>query len=297
MKKTNKTENNSSIGVSMPAETKRATFRKVTKYASLLIGMVFLFLGAVLGCRLFVNAHFVAEYQKGVYHENAETAVQFLGTDNYVLYYNLGNAEYQKKSYKAAVKYYGQALECSIPEKKECAVRINYVLADTHTIDFAAIASEYASFEQKQEIDNEALTDKINEAITELKKDRTVLTSAGCANADDSNGHSKEAEALKADIDAKIKELQDMLDKLKEAEEQSNEGESEDDGGSSGEAQEQPDSEQPSDEREEEIQKQLEEQQSDSVQKKEEQQQIQGYFDYGVAGESGSESGFNGKSW
>ncbi|MBQ9233758.1 MAG: tetratricopeptide repeat protein, partial [Lachnospiraceae bacterium] len=113
---------------------------------------------------------------------------------SYIAHYNRGNIFYNQKNYDEAIKEYNKALDCHIPEKKECSVRINLALSI-----IGKIPSEYDS------------PDNIDSTLATLREAREVLLPDDCAN-DEGTGHSKEAEKLKKEIDDLIEELEEKKD-------------------------------------------------------------------------------------
>ena len=116
--------------------------------------------------------------------------------ENYVVPYNLGNAEYQKQNYDKAISYYVTALSKKLPEnEKECMIRVNLALSICHTIDFESLDLED--------------TDAVLEAITVLYEARYVLTEKGCASepVGSSDGHYENADKLRKDIDDMLQYL------------------------------------------------------------------------------------------
>lgn len=119
----------------------------------------------------------------------------------YVIKYNFGNLAYEKKDYEKAISEYKSALTLFPPKYKECKIRINLSLAILKTIKFG---------------------ETVDIELKILQEARNVLTENGCAHDKDSNGHSKEAERLKDDIDRRIKELRKQTDSDNEEEKEEN---------------------------------------------------------------------------
>lgn len=112
-------------------------------------------------------------------------------SESYVVYYNRGNIEFDNGNYDGAIQEYNLALEKNPPEKKECQIRINLAFAMLKKLNFGDRETE----------------EKRKKLIEELEKVKKVLTEEGCAHENDNNGHSKDAQELKNDIDDFIKEL------------------------------------------------------------------------------------------
>lgn len=138
------------------------------------------------------NEKFILNYKEEIYNENEVKKLFILNIlEPYIAHYNYGNLLYKQKDYNQAIKEYKKALQLNPPkEKKECAIRINLALAMLQQID-----EKDTSEENK------------NKTLTILKNAKEVLCEDDCAHVYDNNGHSKEAEQLKADIERKEKEL------------------------------------------------------------------------------------------
>ena len=271
--------------------------KKCIKSRSILIcmlaaGILLSAAAVLLSARLIINAYFVSEYYNGVYHHEIEHDAAYLTpADNYILYYNMGDASFKNSEFKEAVLEYTKALSYDIPTGKECSVRVNLAMAKTKVIDFDSINQGYQDFADGKETDTDALITKINDAINELETARKILTEKGCADENDANGHSKAAEALKSDIDTEIKKLKEMLEKLKP--QSGNSDRTENDQSSSQQDDSQND-DQVSDSHEKEIQQKMEEQQQEAQGERGETQRS--YED--ASGEyENSDNPFDGKTW
>lgn len=110
-----------------------------------------------------------------------------IASQMYIVHYNYGNTLYKQGNFDEAIKEYKKALKGNPPRNKECSIRINLALAMISKID---------ENDEKQDI------------IKDLKDARKVLCEKGCANENDSFGHSDTAEQLKSDIDKMLEELQ-----------------------------------------------------------------------------------------
>ena len=154
-------------------------------------------IGILILVRSVVNALFLYNYDRGSYQTIAEYTVDNIAVgENYVIPYNLGNAEYQRQNYEKAIPYYWEALSKKMPEtEEECKVRVNLALSMCHTIDFDSL--------------DVTDPDAVMEAISVLLEARYVLTEKGCASepVGSDDGHFRDADQLKHDID-------DMLNKL-----------------------------------------------------------------------------------
>lgn len=115
----------------------------------------------------------------------------------YIANYNYGNVLYNNGYYDDAIEEYKNALKGYVPQHKECSIRINYALAICKTV----------------ELDETKQLSIIN-AIATYETAIDVLTENGCANKDDKNGHSEEAETLKKDIQDEIERLKKLLQNI-----------------------------------------------------------------------------------
>lgn len=143
--------------------------------------------------RVFVNKKFVAAYDKGIYFTTMEQKLfLFNFPEGYIPLYNVGNAAYMNEDYLSAISYYTDALKYNPGEPQDCMIRINLALALIHTIDFDNLDSD----------------SKVQDALSVLYQARGKLTQNGCAEEDGENGHNKDAQQLKDDIDKMIEKLQ-----------------------------------------------------------------------------------------
>lgn len=171
-------------------------------------------IGILVLIRSAVNALFLYNYDHGSYMTISENTVNSIAVgENYVIPYNLGNAEYQRHNYEKAIPHYLDALNKKLPEtEEECKIRVNLALALCHTIDF----------------DHLDVTDPdaVMNAINVLLEARYVLTEKGCASepVGSSDGHYPNADKLRKDID-------EMLQKLSQNAPNSGEGQSDGGGG------------------------------------------------------------------
>ena len=197
-------------------------------YVSIFTYLAILLAGlATLLCALFfvlgwsLNAYYVSEAKKGVYHPEMEkffTRIPF--PDEYVVWYNLGNCYFDRREYKKAEDAYLKAIECGIPYEKECPVKVNLALAMMAQID----EDDWDEFLDCTGYDN--ITAGARRVEKVLKDAREVLIEDGCAHADDNDGHDKQAQRLKNEID-ELLEKADLEDE--EEEEDENEGDEEED--------------------------------------------------------------------
>lgn len=151
-----------------------------------------------------INEYFILKYDKGIYEEKSIKYLFFINVfEPCVARYNYGNILYQNKDYDKAIEEYNKALQLFPSKKQECSIRINLALAMLNKIDFEN--------EEKEEI-----FEKLNEA-------KNILCETGCANLNDDNGHSKEAEILKKDIENMQNELQNESTDKKDEKDESKE--------------------------------------------------------------------------
>lgn len=200
---------------------------KKVKFGFLAAAFVIAILAVIVFGRVGLNHVFAKMVDSGKYYilmEDMEDRDRYMNMeqkvlemfpyDAYVMNYNLGNANYKNKDYSKAQIYYEKCLEFELPKQKECSVRINLTMTKIMQIDFNTIDTGYEAFKNDEEVDKEALIKKIDGVIDQLKADREILTEKNCAGAEDDNGHSKEAETLKKDIDDKIEELEKMKEEI-----------------------------------------------------------------------------------
>ena len=176
-------------------------FKKVIAFIEkvlLLICTLLTVAGVLIIARSLINANFLNNYNKGKYPTVLEGLLPHLPFgENYVAFYNLGNADYMKGNYDKAVSYYATALTKEPPEQyEECMIRTNLALALCHTIDF----------------DNLDLSDQqaVQHAIEVLQTARYYLTEHECASepVGSNDGHFPDADSLKHDIDEMLQKLQ-----------------------------------------------------------------------------------------
>jgi len=143
-----------------------------------------------------INESFISDYNAEKYDmSKAKTLTSINFLESYAAHYNYGNTLYKNNNFDGAIEEYKKALSLFPPKKKECAIRINLSLAML----------------KKMNLEDESDKNK-TENLNILKEAREVLCENGCANRNDDNGHSEEAEKLKKDIDKMINELQNKKD-------------------------------------------------------------------------------------
>lgn len=170
-----------------------AFIRGALRVASIAVAVI----GILILIRSVVNAVFLYNYDRGSYQTIAEYTVDNIAVgENYVIPYNLGNAEYQRQNYEKAIPYYWEALSKKMPEtEEECKVRVNPALSMCHTIDFDSL--------------DVTDPDAVMEAISVLLEARYVLTEKGCASepVGSFDGHYANADKLRNDIDEMLQYL------------------------------------------------------------------------------------------
>lgn len=148
--------------------------------------LVLVFLGLTIN--YISNERMISDYSKGEYSENK---VAFLGfTEPYIAPYNQGNVNYKNGDYEKALEKYQEALSLHPSHDRECKIRTNIALCMVMPI-------------QPDKIDQ----DDVDDVIETLESAKTVLMEHGCAHELDSDGHSKNAQKLKEDIDEFEKQL------------------------------------------------------------------------------------------
>ena len=152
------------------------------------------------------NTILISNYNNNKYNEIYAKALTIMNLpQKYIANYNYGNVLYNKGEYEEAIKEYEEALNSIIPENKECKIRINYALAICKTIQV-----------------DEKDSNSIKNAIETYEKAIDILTEKGCANKDNDNGHNKEAEQLKKDIQKEIDRLKKLEDSSSDNKENEN---------------------------------------------------------------------------
>lgn len=134
------------------------------------------------------NEAMINNYNNKKYEKNFLAALGF--TQPYISHYNQGNNYYQQGYYDLAIEEYEKALEFNPPEGMDCQIRINIALAMTLPID-----------------EDQVTVDNLEETLEILYEAEDVLCENGCASMDDSDGHYKDAQKLKEDIDEFIARL------------------------------------------------------------------------------------------
>lgn len=141
-----------------------------------------------------LNTIQVNSYNEGKYNaELAQLVATLSFNKSHVANYNYGNVLYQQGNYEGAIEQYKTALNTIVPSKEECDIRVNYALAICKTVKL-----------EKEEESDEA---KVEDAIKKYESAIDVLVEVECAHRNDNNGHDKDAQQLKNDIQKEIDRL------------------------------------------------------------------------------------------
>ncbi len=209
--------------------------KKWIKYLVLVLAIVLFVISGKYAFSYIYNEWITKEYDSGNYDLDTEPLFFVNCFEPCIAYYNNGNILYQQKDYNGAIGEYQQALGYDLSHGKECDVRVNLALAMIYNM-----GDDYASPE------------KIESSIETLKEAREVLLAEGCAT-DNDDGHDKEAQKLKNEIDELIKQLEEQQQQQSQQPQQG-----EEEGGQSSE-----------DQYEEDIKEQLQENQANAHQERE----------------------------
>ena len=203
--------------------------KKDRRRVSLFTWLTILLAGlATLLCALFfilgwcLNTYYVSEARKGIYHVEIEEF--FLGIpfpDEYVIWYNIGNYYFDKGDYRKAEDAYLQAIDCGIPYEKECPVKVNLALSMIYQIS----EEDWDEFYDCTGYENISAGARRVEKV--LKDAREILIADGCAHKDDEDGHDKQAQTLKDEIDELLE--RSNLDEEEEEDDQDDGDDEEDD--------------------------------------------------------------------
>lgn len=179
-----------------------------------------------------LNTLYVVEALKGNYHPVIEYVLKIINfPDGYVTWYNLGNYNFANGRYKLAEYDYYRATMCDIPYGKECPVKVNLALSTINQIS----KEEWDAFlndEGSEEMDVRAkiVEDKLITA-------RSILIEDGCAHENDEDGHDKNAQILKDEIDELLKRGGQDENSDGEGGQGDNQDENRDEGGEGGQGQ------------------------------------------------------------
>ena len=139
----------------------------------------------------FYNERKIDKYNKGDYDSYFDLLTNFNFPEPYKVYYNNGNVYYKQGEYGKAADHYREALKKNPDHPDECSIRVNLALSLLYSL-----GDDYAIPENKEE------------SLSVLKEARDILLEEECAS-DEKDGHSKEAQKLKEEIDDLIKELEE----------------------------------------------------------------------------------------
>ncbi len=164
--------------------------KKVIKIIVIVLAvLLFLFFG-LLAFNYFYNEFTISKYEEHDYSQNDDLLTNTSLFQSYIAHYNNGNIHYQCGEYEEAIEDYKQALEANPPhEDEECDIRVNLALAIIGTLP-----EDYSAPEN------------IEQSIQILEEARDYLLEEECA-LDEGEGHDKDAQKLKEEIDALIEQL------------------------------------------------------------------------------------------
>lgn len=162
------------------------------KRVRIIVGILLSFSFLCLLINYIANEMMIKKYENNEYIENKISVLGF--TEPYIAHYNRGNILYKKDNYDEAVKEYEKALHLTPPHDRECKIRINLALS------------------MVVQIDVENITQKDVEGVLKtLEEAKDILYKHGCA-LSDGNGHNKDAQTLKEEIDKLEEELKNKMD-------------------------------------------------------------------------------------
>ena len=148
-------------------------------------------------CDYILNTIQVNSYKEEKYNTDLAQLVATLKFNkSHAANYNYGNVLYQKGDYEGAIEQYKNALDTIVPSGEECDIRVNYALAICKTV--------------KLEKEDEKDDAKVKEAIKKYESAIDVLVAVECAHRNDNDGHDKDAQQLKNDIQKEIDRLKNQ---------------------------------------------------------------------------------------
>ena len=148
-------------------------------------------------CDYILNTIQVNSYKEEKYNADfAQLVATLKFNKSHAANYNYGNVLYQKGDYEGAIEQYKNALDTIVPSGEECDIRVNYALAICKTVKL-----------EKEDEKDEA---KVKEAIKKYESAIDVLVAVECAHRNDNNGHDKDAQQLKNDIQKEIDRLKNQ---------------------------------------------------------------------------------------
>lgn len=188
----------------------KGAYKNTMKRVRIIIGIFLFFNFLCLLINYIANEMMIKKYEENEYAENKISVLGF--TEPYIAHYNRGNILYKKDNYDEAVKEYEKALYLNPSHDRECKIRINLALAMVVPIDLESITQK-----------------NVDEVLETLEKAKNVLYEHGCA-LSYGNGHNKDAQTLKEEIDKLEEELKNRMDyksnpdKLKDTDEKKKKG-------------------------------------------------------------------------
>lgn len=253
----------------------------------LIAGIAALVCSAFLIARWSLNAFYVAEAKKGKYISEIEEMLSTLNfPDGYVVWYNLGNYHFQSGNFEAAEEDYYRAIECGIPYEKECPVKVNLALAMIEQLS----DEEWEAFLECET--HEEMNAQAREVEKTLITAREILIEDGCAHKDDEDGHYKDAQTLKDEIDELLdfddSEENDQNEDEEEQDENDPDGDSDDEEDGGGDDQSS---------REDQVMQHIQEQKEEAQgERAEDQQFYENYYGFGDESGGSEEEGGGGNS-
>lgn len=147
----------------------------------------------LLSVNYICNRQVISNYNKGIY-KNSDVN-EILGfTQPYVYHYNQGNIYYNNGDYEGAEEEYRSALKRYPRGDRDCLTRINLALSIVKQVDVESITE-----------------DNLDDSLKLLDDARDILVENGCAHRDDEDGHNKDAQTLKDEIDAFEEQLKQIV--------------------------------------------------------------------------------------
>lgn len=157
----------------------------------IVIWIILIILIVFLLVRFLINYNYYSKFDTENFSPE-DLKLLLLGNINesYIVYYNMGNIDFDNGDYEKAIEEYKKALEKNPPKRKECKIRINLAFSMLKTLNMTDIGTE----------------EKRNNLIKELEIVKDVLLEDECAT-NSNNGHDQDAQTLKNDIDKFIEKL------------------------------------------------------------------------------------------
>lgn len=179
---------------------------RVLKIALLCSFLIFLKLASAT----FENELFIKNYEKGEIKVYLVKPLLFLNfSEPYIAHYNYGNGLYINGEFENAEVEYMSALK-SVPDSRECDVRINLALSKLARID---------------------VKNRSDEVIKELEDIQKVLLEHGCASESEGGGSSEEAQEIYDETEKEIEEQKSKSENGDGDEENAEQQESENENG------------------------------------------------------------------